>query len=104
MSVMASSRVCVITYDWYPHEVRALRSAEAAVSAGYDVAVICLRQPDKKSYEVYNGVRIYRLPVSRCSGGSLLITLLHWCWFLLLAGITVTWLHLKRRYNVVHVH
>src|SRR5579884_1495691 len=104
MSVMVSSRVCVITYDWYPHEVRALRSAEAAVSAGYDVDVICLLQPGKKSYEVYNGVRIYRLSLGRCIGRSLPITLLYWCYFLLLAGVIASWLHLKRRYNVVHVH
>lgn len=101
---MASSCIAVITYDWYPHEIRALRSAEATVSAGYDVDVICLQQPGMKSYEVYNGVRIYRLPASRSSGGSLLMTLLYWGWFLLLAGVTVAWLHLRRRYNVVHVH
>ena len=32
------------------------------------------------------------------------MTILQWCWFLLLAGATVTWLHLKRAYDVVHVH
>ncbi len=101
---MESLSVGVITCDWYPHEIRALRSAEAAVGAGYNVDVICLQQPGMKSYEVYNGVRVYRLPASRSSGGSLLMTLLYWGWFLLLAGVMVAWLHLRRRYSVVHVH
>ncbi len=36
--------------------------------------------------------------------GSLLNTILDWFWFILLAGTTVTWLHLKHAYDVIHVH
>src|SRR5205823_11307670 len=32
------------------------------------------------------------------------MTILNWCWFLLLAAIKVTRLQLRRRYDVVHVH
>lgn len=101
---MSSLRVGTITFDWYPYEVRALRTAEAGVDAGYEVDVICLRQPGMKSYEVHNGVHIYRMPMSRGVGDSLIKSVLQWCWFLLLAEAKVTWLHLKRRYNVIHVH
>ncbi len=101
---MSSLRVGTITFDWYPYEVRALRTAEAAVEAGYAVDVICLRQPGTKNYEVHNGVHIYRMPMSRSVGGSLPRKLLQWSWFLLLAGAVVTWLHMRRRYDVIHVH
>ena len=101
---MRPLRVATITYDWYPYEVRALRTAEAAIDACYEVDVICLGQKGMKSYEVHNGVHIYRLPVNRGAGGSLPKNILRWLWFLLLAGITVTFLHLKRRYDVIHVH
>ena len=101
---MASLRVGVITFDWYPYEPRALRLAEAAANAGYEVDVICLRQPHEKGYAVHNGVHIYRMPMSRGVGRSLPINILHWCWFLLLAGAAVTWLHLRRPYHVIHVH
>jgi glycosyltransferase involved in cell wall biosynthesis len=37
-------------------------------------------------------------------GVPLFLTVLSWCWFLLLAGGTVTWLHLRRAYDVIHVH
>lgn len=101
---MSSLRVGTITFDWYPYEVRALRTAESAIEAGHEVDVICLRQPGAKSYEVHNGVRIYRMPMSRSVGGSLPRKLLQWSWFLLLAGAVVTWLHMRRRYDVIHVH
>jgi glycosyltransferase involved in cell wall biosynthesis len=101
---MPSLRVGVISYDWYPYEVRALRMAEAAADAGYAVDVICLRNKGAKSHEVLNGVHVYRLPMSRGLGGSLLLRIVQWCWFMLLAGGMVVWHHLRRPYDVVHVH
>ncbi len=101
---MAVLRVAAITFDWYPHEVRALRLAEAAANAGYEVDVICVSKPNEKRHEIYNGVRVYRIPTHRSSGGSISKRMLEWCWFLLLSGAVVTWLHLRRRYDVVHVH
>ena len=101
---MVSLRVGVITFDWYPYEPRALRLAEAAENAEYEVDVICLRQADEKDHEVHNGVHVYRVSISRSTGGSLLSTLLQWCWFLLIAGTRVTWLHLQHPYDIIHVH
>lgn len=101
---MASVRVAAITFDWYPYEPRALRLAEAAANAGYEVDVICLRRPGESGSEVHNGVHVHRLSMSRSMGGSLPRTLLSWCCFLLLAGLTVTWMHVKRPYQIVLVH
>src|SRR3989442_1630016 len=101
---MSTLHVGVIAFDWYPDHPRVRGLAEAAADAGYIVDVICLRQPKEKSYEIYNGVHIYRMPQNRRFDGWLHTTILNWCWFLLLAGATVTWLHLKRPYDVIHVH
>lgn len=101
---MPSPHVGAIAFDWYPSHPRVRGLAEAAVDAGYTVDVICLRQPHEKRYEVYNGVNIYRMPMNRAFDSSLPLTILGWCWFFLLAGVTVTWLHLKRPYDVIHVH
>ncbi len=101
---MPSIRVAVITFDRYPFEPRALRLAEAAASAVNEVDVICLCQPGEKSYEVHNGVNIYRMPMNRSVGGSLPIMLLQWGLFLLIAGVRVAALHLRRPYDIVHVH
>ncbi len=102
--IMSLLRVGTITFDTYPYEVRALRFAEAAVAADYEVDVICLGEPGKKSDEKHNGVHIYRLPMSRRIGGSLLTRLFRWCLFLLLAGARITYLHLKHPYDAIHVH
>src|SRR5579864_8086519 len=101
---MSSLHIGTITFDWYPAHPRVRRLAEAAIDAGYTVDVICLRQPGERGYEVYNGVHIYRVPFNRGFDSSLPITILSWCWFILLAGVKVTWLHLKRPYHAIHVH
>jgi glycosyltransferase involved in cell wall biosynthesis len=101
---MSSLHIGTITFDWYFTDARVIRLVEAAADAGYRVDVICLRQPHEKSYEARNGVHLYRVPMSRGFGRSLPVTILSWCWFLLLASVTVTWLHLKRPYHVIHVH
>ncbi len=102
--VMSMIRVGTITFDWYPVDPLVRRLAEAAVDGGCSVDVICLRQPNEKSYEVCDGVHVYRVPMKRGFGRSLPVTLVSWCWFLLLAAITVTRLHLKHPYDVIHVH
>lgn len=101
---MSSLHVGTITFDWYPADPRVRRLAEAAASAGHDVDVLCLRQPDEKRYEVFNDVRIYRMRMNRGVGRSLPMTIGGWCWFLLQAGLIITRLHLKRAYDVIHVH
>jgi len=101
---MSSIRVATVTFDWYPFDPRVRRLAEAAVDGGCSMDVICLRQSDEQRYEDCNGVRVYRLPMNRGFGRSLPATILSWCWFLVMAGWLVTWLHIKKRYDVIHVH
>lgn len=107
---MRQARVCMVTYDWYTTsgagDIRARRLAEAAVDGGYRVDVICLRQPHEKRRETCNGVRIYRVPQDRSyeSGRSLPRIVLGWTWFLVQAQAVLAWLHLKHRYDVIHVH
>lgn len=101
---MSELHVGFIAFDLYPYEVRSLRLTQAAVDAGYAVDVVCVRQPGERSFEVYNGVHIHRLPMSRPVGRSLPLTIVYWCWFLFLAGVAITWLHLKHAYHVIHVH
>src|SRR5260370_42626832 len=101
---MSQIRVGAITFDWYPFDPLVRRISEAAVDGGYEGDVICLRQKQEKRYEVYNGVNVYRVPMNRGFGQSLPATVLNWCWFAWLATLTVTCLHFKQRYDVIHVH
>jgi glycosyltransferase involved in cell wall biosynthesis len=94
----------MITFDFYPFDPRVRRLAEAAADAGDTVDVICIRQSKEKRFDVYNRVRINRVPMGRGFGRSLPMAILSWFWFSLLAGITISWLHLKHNYDVIHVH
>ncbi len=46
----------------YPHDKRVRNEAEALTSAGYSVAVICLRKDGQARSEMVEGVHVYRLP------------------------------------------
>lgn len=101
---MSTIRVATITFDFYPFDPLVRRIAGAAIDGGYSVDVICLRQPGEQHYEICEGVHVHRLPVNRGFGRSLPVTILSWCWFLLLSGAVLTRLHLKKHFDVVHVH
>jgi glycosyltransferase involved in cell wall biosynthesis len=104
MAVDKRLRVAAVTYDYYPFDVTSRRLCEAAVDAGCDVDIVCLRQTGEAARETYNGVSIYRVPSSRGFGKSLPRTTLDWLWFLLRAQAILTRQHLRRRYDVIHVH
>ncbi len=101
---MSSLHIGTITYDWYPFDPLVRRLAEAALSAGHSVDVVCLRHGQEQRFELCNGVATYRLPMDRDFGRSLPVTLLGWLWFMVRAGLTITRLHFKRPYDVIHIH
>jgi glycosyltransferase involved in cell wall biosynthesis len=101
---MQPIRVGVITFDWYPYEPRALRLTRAAADAGYAVDVICTRKPREKFHDLDGNIHIYRLPLKRKGNSSLASKVLFWCLFVVLAGFTAMWLHLRHHYKIVHVH
>src|SRR5438477_13129778 len=101
---MISLRVCAITFDWYPFDVLVRRTAEAAADAGYQVDVICLRQPGQKVHEICHGVQVYSIPMYRSFGRSLAFTILKWFCFLISAGVLVTRLIFIKRYAISLIH
>lgn len=97
-----ADRVCIIRQqDHYELPVR--REAEKLRDAGFEVDVICLRQADEKAVEIDNGVRLYRLPLSR-KKGSVVRYLVDYFSFFLLAAVKVTQLHLKHPYQAIQVN
>lgn len=101
---MSTIRVAAVTFDWYPFDPLVRRIAGAAIDGGYSVDVICLCQPGEQRYENCEGVNVHRLPMNRGFGRSLPVTILSWCWFLFMSSIVLTRLHLKKRFDIVHVH
>lgn len=107
-----STIVCAITTDCYPEDPLVRRTAEAAASAGFEYHVICSMRDGEAKHELFHGVHVHRIrirgrkgkPLGRISARSLGEMLLLWSFFALLAFGKVARLHLKRKFDVVHVH
>src|SRR5262249_19143804 len=78
----------------------------------YGYHVICSMKEGQSKYEVFNGVHVHRLfmrgakgkPLGRISGMPLGVTLWSWSVFMFLAFWKVASLHLKHKFDIVHVH
>lgn len=95
-------RVCVIIYSYYPHHAHARRDIETLVANDYQVDVICLKDEGEKKYERISGVNVYRLNVNRSRGGVFRY-MFQYLSFTLTVFWKLTWLSLKRRYQVVEI-
>lgn len=76
------------------------RDAESLVAAGYGVDVVCLRNKGQAATEIIDGVTAIRLPWQSRRVGRLWYCV-DYLTFFLMALVTVSWLHLRRRYAVI---
>lgn len=93
----------MIVFSYYPDDPRPRREAEALVEKGMSVEIICLRKGSEPKRENVNGVEVYRLPIERRRSGKLRY-LFEYLYFILLSAITISLLHLRKRYHLVHIH
>ncbi len=98
----STERICLVRQrDYYELSLR--REAEALRDAGFDVDIVCLREPGGPAVEVDNGVTLHRLPLTRRRGGPLNY-LLDYFSFFVAATVTVARLHMQRRFRVVQAN
>ena len=95
----------MVVHAYYPlMETRVEREALALRDHGIEVDVICLRYDQEEPTSLEEGVRVYRLPVKRHRGKGMLVQLLEYLTFFALAFLRLTFLHVRKRYDVVQVH
>ena len=58
-------RVAIAVHAVYPGDPRVRRQSDALIEAGYEVDILCLRQPGEPAEESDGTRRIIRLPVNR---------------------------------------
>lgn len=105
MSAPPIRRHCMVVHAYYPlGETRVEREALALRDRGVEVDVVCLQKRSEPREEVIDGVTVHRVPLSRGKGKGLLMQLIEYLRFFILAMGRVTLLHLRRRYAVVQVH
>jgi glycosyltransferase involved in cell wall biosynthesis len=97
--------LCMLVHGPFPvGEPRVARQARAAVAAGYEVDVVCMRRAGEPQEESLDGIRIQRLPLEHERGVGLWAIVREYLGFTLLAAGRLTGLARRRRYRVVHVH
>jgi glycosyltransferase involved in cell wall biosynthesis len=85
-------------------DIRVEREARAARAAGWTVDVICAAAEEEAPHENVGGLGIHRLPVARERGKGARAQLSEYLRFTFLAAWRVARLHLRHRFDVVHLH
>jgi glycosyltransferase involved in cell wall biosynthesis len=97
-------RVCHVAYTFYEADNRVIRYAREMAARGHQVDVIALRRGDLPRIETIDGVRVIRIQRRSVTESKAAAYLAKLVWFLTKASAVLTCLHLRRRYDVVHVH
>lgn len=103
-ATLRGKRAAIVLFSHYPADPRPRRAAEAMVSQGMRVGVICLRErADEPPREVFNGVDILRVPIRRRRGG-VLAYLIEYVSFLMVSLAILATRSFGQRFDLVHVH
>jgi len=97
-------KICMVAYTYYLCDPRVRREAEALVEQGFSVDFFALRKRGQLKSEVVNGVNLYRLPLSKYRGSSLIKYAFMYLLFFALSFVVVTKFYLKRRYQIIQCH
>jgi glycosyltransferase involved in cell wall biosynthesis len=97
--------VCVVRQHHVPQDTRVLREVTALADAGYEVDVLCVRNPGEAAREqLGRRIRIRRLAVIPAAGTGSARYALRYLWFFVGAVVLVSLWHVRRRYRVVQVN
>ncbi len=97
-------RICMLAYAFYESDTRIMRYAEALVQRGDEVDVIALRRENQSANEIVNGVNVCRIQPRLPNKTARISYMFEILLFLLRAMTALTLRHLRRRYQVIHVH
>lgn len=103
MKPVETLKVCMVVQAYYLRDPRVIREAEAIVSAGGRVDVICIRDKGEPWQETVRKVQIYRIPPSR-KRASVARYLFEYSAFFLLSTFRLISLHARHKYDVIQVH
>lgn len=95
----------MVVHAYYPlGEPRVQREARAALGQGYEVSVLCLRQPGEAAREMVDGIDVHRLRLTHIRGAGLKRTALQYVAFTALATLVLARAALRRTFDVVQIH
>jgi glycosyltransferase involved in cell wall biosynthesis len=94
----------MVLHKPYPPDPRVAREIRVARKEGFEVDVVAMRRAGEPAFEVVEGARVIRLPLSHRYGVSFAASVREYVGFTGLASFRVARLFLRRRYDVIHVH
>jgi glycosyltransferase involved in cell wall biosynthesis len=97
-------RICMVIFNHYPSDARVRREAEALVDRGNEVDCICLQEKGQEKIDTLYGVRLFQLSIGKYQGTSRIHYLTKYFLFFCSAFLKISFLHLKKRYDIVQVH
>jgi glycosyltransferase involved in cell wall biosynthesis len=101
----AGKRICMLVYSFYENDNRVMRYARALVERGDQVDVIALADGSQAaSFEVVDGVSVHRIQRRLRNEKSKYAYLYRLLKFCAKSSLVLSRLHLKRKYDLVHVH
>lgn len=94
----------MLAYAFYESDMRILRYATTLAERGDTVDVIALRRDGTPAFEVMRGVNVHRVQSRERNERSWFDYLLRVTRFMLVAALILARKHLRRRYDLIHVH
>lgn len=102
-----TKRVCIIRQSVYPLDTLVQREAETLLADGFETHVICLPKKapgdEYKVDEVINGVTVHRIQLKRRKTSKMRY-IFEYVLFTFLAGLKLTFLHLRNPFDVIQVN
>ncbi len=94
----------MVLFSYYPTDPRPRRAAEALVSFGMSVELICVKEGSHEAKrEVVNGLDVTRVPVKRYRG-SIFGYICQYSSFLFICSAIIALRSLRHRYDLIYVH
>lgn len=103
VSSLKGKRMAAVSFSPFPGDPRPRRAAEAFMSAGMAVDVICLAEGGRPGKESFKGIAIDRVSI-RKSRGLTWAYLWQYCSFLVIVFLKLAIRSLRTRYDIVHIH
>ena len=96
-------KACHVVYSYFPFDPRVRREVETLHRLEYELDVIAMQEPGEPRVETVLGARVHRIPFAVVRGGKVRYAFQYFV-FLLAAAALLLVLHIRRRYDIVHVH
>jgi len=96
-------RIAFIRQAPFPDDPRVRKEVKALLEVGFEIDVICTAREGEKRFELWKGVRIFRVPLGH-RRGRIFRYLLEYIIFFIRASFLISRLHFRRKYHAIQVN